>query len=78
MNLKTRPFSPIDKIPDGVLNEAMREAARRQDIDPDEFIDTRSFSKFKERFEAAARKLLTALDPLRYGDAISRDQGSLT
>lgn len=69
MNLKTRPFAPINPIPDGVLYEAMREAARRQDIDPDTFIGLHSMTKFKERFETEGRELLMALDPIRYGDA---------
>ena len=66
MNLKTRPIAPVDKIPEGVLYEAMREAARRQDIDAEIFIGMNSMTKFKERFETAGRELLAALDPVRY------------
>ena len=68
MNLKTRPFAPINTIPDGVLDEAMREAARRQDVDPDMFIGLHSMTKFRERFETEGRELLMALDPIRYGE----------
>ena len=75
MNLKTRPIAPIDKIPEGVLHEAMCEAARRQDIDPDIFIGMQSMTKFKERFETAGRELLTALDPVRYPHVIMGAEG---